>query len=180
MKQKRDLHSGRIIDLGLETHTLPDGRSADFEVVRHPGGAAVLPELDDGRLVLIRQFRPAADGLLIEIPAGRLESGEAPQNCAARELQEEAGYRAGRLEPLGTTLSTPGFCDERIHLFLGLELEPVRTAREQDEFIELLVVEPKEALRMLSSGEIVDAKTQLALLFYLKMMASQKVRPTLL
>jgi ADP-ribose pyrophosphatase len=112
--ERRDIFQGRILSLGVETHLLPDGRKAEFEIVRHPGGAAVLPVLDDGRVLLLRQFRPAAGDAVLEIPAGRLEPGEAPAACARRELAEEAGYRAGRLERLGETLSSVGFCDERI------------------------------------------------------------------
>ncbi len=163
---RRELYSGRVLDLGLETHLLPDGRHGEFEIIRHPGGAAVLPVLADGRLLLIRQFRPAAGGMVLEIPAGRLEPGEAPSACAARELEEEAGWRAGRLAKLGETLSAIGFCDERVHLFAAFELTPVAAVPEADEFIELLPLTLDAALALLHDGTLVDAKTQLALLLY--------------
>ena len=169
---RRELYQGRVLDLGLESHLLPDGRHGDFEIIRHPGGAAVLPLLPDGRLLLIRQFRPAAGGMVVEIPAGRLEPGEAPAACAARELEEEAGWRAGRLDKLGETFSAIGFCDERLHLFLGRDLTPVPAAPEADEFIEPLPVTLDGALALLAGGTLVDAKTQLALLLYQLSLAS--------
>lgn len=158
------IFSGRIFAVGIETHALPDGRTARFEIVRHPGGAAVLPILDDGRVVLLRQFRPAAGGMVWEIPAGRLEPGEDPADCVARELMEEAGCRAGRLERLGELLPAVGFCTERIHLFVACGLTPVAQALEPDEYLEVVPLPVDEALAMIDRGEIPDAKTQLALL----------------
>jgi len=165
-RQKEVVFNGRVVRVAVESHRLPDGREAAFEIVHHPGGAAVLPVLDDGRVLLIRQFRPAAGGMLLEIPAGRLEDKEAPEICAERELAEEVGYRPGRLEPLGTTLSSAGFCDERIYLFLARRLEPVPAAPEPDEFIEPVPLPLAEALGLVAAGTIIDAKTQLALLLY--------------
>lgn len=158
------LYSGRILRLMREAHTLPNGRVSLFEIVHHPGGAAVLPFLPDGRVVLIRQFRPAAGGLVLEAPAGRLEPGEEPANCARRELEEEAGYRAGRIVSLGSTLSSIGYSNERIHLFAAFELSPVPAAPEPDEWLEPLILPWSEALAMAADGRIDDAKTQLALL----------------
>ena len=163
-ERRRSIYAGRVVSLGVESHRLPDGRRADFEIVRHPGGAAVLPLLGDGRAVLIRQFRPAAGGMVWEIPAGRLEAEEAAEQCAVRELAEEVGYRAGCLEPLGAMLSAVGFCDERVALFLARDLRPVPRAPEEDEFIEVVPVPLAEALAMVRGGEIPDGKTQLALL----------------
>lgn len=162
--KSRSLYRGRILSLALEQHPLPDGRQGEFEIVRHPGGAAVVPLLPDGRVVLIRQFRPAFAASLWEIPAGRLDSGESPAVCAGRELTEETGYRAGRLEKLGEMLSTPGFCDEVIHLFVARDLQPAPCTPEEDEFIEAVPLPLAEALAMVRRGEIADGKTQLALL----------------
>lgn len=164
--KKTEIFSGRVVSLSVEEHRLPDGRRAAFEIVRHPGGAAVLPVLADGRLVLINQFRPAAGGMILEIPAGRLEPGEAPDVCVCRELQEEVGYRAGRLEKLGEMLTAVGFCDEVIHLYVATELVPVPVAPEPDEYIEVLELPLAEALAMVREGRIPDGKTQLALLLY--------------
>lgn len=158
------IFSGRIFSVSLERHALPDGRTAVFELVRHPGGAAVLPVTDDGRVVLLRQFRPAAGGVIWEIPAGRLEPGEDPAACVARELREEAGYCAGRLEPLGEMLPAVGFCTERIHLFLARELTPVPQSLEPDEYLDVVPLPAAEALALIERGELPDTKTQLALL----------------
>lgn len=160
------IFEGRIISLAVEEHSLPDGRLAAFEIVRHPGGAAVLPVLADGRIVLVRQWRPAVAGTVLELPAGRLEVGEPPAECAWRELQEEVGYRPGRLEKLGEMLSSVGFCNERIHLYLASDLEAVPQALEQDEFLDILTISLDEALARLDRGEIPDGKTALALLLY--------------
>lgn len=160
------LHHGRILDLFREVHRMPDNRESGFEIIRHPGGAAALPILDDGRLLLIRQFRPAAEDYIYEIPAGRLEVGEEPAGCVERELEEEVGYRPKQLESLGYVYSSVGFCNERIFLFIATNLEQTQTAHEPDEFIEPLIVTLDEALKMISAGTITDAKTQIALLRY--------------
>ncbi|NIQ96790.1 MAG: NUDIX hydrolase, partial [Desulfuromonadales bacterium] len=165
-EKSRTVHSGRIIDLKIETHRLPDGREADFEIVRHPGGAAVLPVLDDGRLVLIRQYRAPVGRMVLEIPAGKLDGGEPPERCAARELIEEVGYRARDLEKLGEMLTAVGFCDERLHIYLATNLEKVERNLEADEFIETVLMTPREAFACLERGEVADGKTQLALLLY--------------
>lgn len=172
MPSETKIFAGRVLSLALEEHLLPDGRAASFEVVRHPGGAAVLPVLADGRLLLIRQLRPAVGGRVLELPAGRLEPGEPPEACARRELQEEVGYCPGRLERLGEMFSSVGFCNERIHLFLARELEPVPQALEADEFIEILPLTLAEAFDLLDRGEIPDGKTALALLLYARSLAA--------
>jgi ADP-ribose pyrophosphatase len=163
-KRHRPIFSGRIFSVSVEPHSLPDGRVAEFELVHHPGGAAVLPILADGRVVLLRQFRPAAGGVIWEIPAGRLETGETPTDCVVRELAEEAGYQAQRLERLGEMLPAVGFCTERLHLFVARELTSVPQAPEPDEYLEVIPMTAVEALAMVDRGEIVDGKTQLALL----------------
>ena len=164
--QRHTVFAGRVLDVGEEEHVLPNGRVATFEVIRHPGGAAVLPVLTEGRVLLIRQYRPALGIMLWEIPAGRLEPGESPEACVHRELAEEAGYRAGRLVPLGGLWSAAGFCDEYVALFAAFELQVVPLAPEPDEIIEPVVMPLAEALQLLFLGEIRDAKTQLALLRY--------------
>ncbi len=171
---EEQLYRGRILDLSRELHRLPDEREARFEIVQHPGGAAALPLLDDGRLALIRQFRPAAEDFIYEIPAGRLEPGETPAGCVGRELEEEIGYRPGRLESLGYVYSSVGFCNEKIHLFIARELEAAHIAHEPDEFIEPFIVSLQEALQLISRGELVDAKTQIAILRYA---LTQRVEP---
>lgn len=160
--------AGRVLDVNVETHRMPDGRKSDFEVIRHPGGAAILPVFPDGRILLIRQFRPAIGKMIYEIPAGRLEPGESPSDCAARELIEEAGYAAGQVMPLGGFWSTPGFCDEYIYLFYTTNLTEAEQQLEPDEVIELCPMTLDQALLMVDNGEILDSKTLLALLLYQK------------
>ncbi len=160
------IYNGRILDLAREIHRMPDRREARFEIIRHPGGAAALPVMDDGRLILIRQFRPAAEDYIFEVPAGRLEPGEDGPACIDRELIEEIGFRAATIEPLGAVYSSVGFCNEQIHLFLASGLSPAETAHEPDEYIESVVVSLDQALQMIETGQIKDAKTQLCLLRY--------------
>jgi ADP-ribose pyrophosphatase len=163
---RRSVFAGRVLDVGEEQHRLPDGRTATFEVIRHPGGAAVLPVLADGGVLLIRQFRPALGGMVWELPAGRLEPGESPEECVRRELAEEAGYVAGRVQALGGLWSAVGFCDEHVALFAAFDLTPVAAAPEPDEFIEPVAMSLADALELVFTGELRDAKTQIALLRY--------------
>ncbi|MDX2122495.1 MAG: NUDIX hydrolase [Gemmatimonadota bacterium] len=163
-------YEGRVIHLDVDTVQFPDGSTGQLEMIRHPGAAAVVPMLDDPaapdpRVLLIRQFRHAADGIIWEVPAGRLDAGETPEACARRELAEETGMRAGRLERLTTIYTTPGFTDERIHLFLAGGLEKGDHRREADEFMELRPTPWSEAMRLIERGEIVDGKTLVSLLY---------------
>jgi ADP-ribose pyrophosphatase len=156
----RQLYRGRIVDLRLERVTLPNGTVVDLELMHHPGASAVAAVDDAEQVVLIRQYRHAAGGYIWELPAGVLDGAEAPVACAARELREEVGLVAQELRPLGSMLTTPGFCDERIHLFLARGLHDEGTAHEPDEVIsEIRRVPLVEALGMIRTGEIVDGKT---------------------
>lgn len=163
-------YTGRIISLDVDDVRFPDGSTGKLEMIRHSGASAIVPLLDDGgttkdpMVVLIRQYRYAAGGYLYEIPAGRLESGEAPDACARRELAEETGYRAEQVEALLTMFTTPGFTDEKIHLFLATGLTPGDSAREADEFLEIKPTRLSAALAMIERGEIQDSKTALALM----------------
>jgi ADP-ribose pyrophosphatase len=164
------LYSGRVVNLDLDSVRFPDDSVGHLEMLRHPGAAAVVPFLDppagaDPRVVLIRQFRHAADGYIWEVPAGRLDGDERPETCAARELEEETGMRARRIERLTTIYTTPGFTDERIHLFLADGLEPGAEHREADEFMELHTLRWSDVLRMIERGEIADGKTLVSLLY---------------
>ncbi len=164
------IYGGRVVNLERDTVRFPDGSVGTLEMLRHPGAAAVLPFLDDPaaadpRVVLIRQFRHAADGFIWEVPAGRLDPGEAPDACARRELEEESGYRAGALRPLTTIYTTPGFTDERIHLFLAHDLDEREHHREPDEFMEVHRVRWSDVLARVRSGEIDDGKTLAAILY---------------
>jgi ADP-ribose pyrophosphatase len=161
------VYSGRVISVDVDRVRFPDGTVGELEMVRHSGASAVVPLLDDAadpQVLLIRQYRYAADGYVYEIPAGRLDPGEAPESCASRELREETGYTAASLRQLTTIYTTPGFTDERIHLFVAQGLTLGSSARESDEFLELDPVPLSEAVAMIQSGKIVDGKTSIALL----------------
>jgi ADP-ribose pyrophosphatase len=160
--KRRLTYQGRSITVYVEEAELPDGRRVDLDVVRHPGAAAVVPFETEELVLLIRQFRHAAGGTIWEVPAGKLD-GEAPEVCATRELEEEAGRRAGRLERLGSIWTTPGFTDEVIHLFAAFDLEPTAQRLESDELIEVVPTPIGEALEMVWSGELRDAKSAIAL-----------------
>lgn len=164
------VYQGRRIALDVDQVRFPDGSEGSLEMIRHPGAAAVIPFLDDPasedpRVVLIRQFRHAADGMLWEIPAGTLDGDEPPDHCARRELREEAGVEAAVLRPLTSVLTTPGFSDEVIHLFAATGLRRVPAAPEQDEFIETRELRWSVVGRMVGSGEIRDGKSLVALLY---------------
>lgn len=166
----RRVYAGRIIHVDIDTVRFPNGSTGDLEMVRHPGAAAVLPFLtdphgDDPQILLVRQFRHAANGYVYEIPAGRLDAGEEPKACAARELREETGCTAARLEPLTTFFTTPGFTDERIHAFMASDLTRGEAAQEQDEFMTLEPTPLSRALEMIRSGELNDAKSALTILY---------------
>ena len=167
---RRELYAGKIFRLDKDTVRFPDGSEAEFDIVRHPGAAAVVPFLSDPegeepQVLLLRQFRYAADGYIYEIPAGRLDAGEAPIDCAARELKEETGCTAERIEPLFTMFTTPGFTDETIHVFMATGLTHGQSAREPDEFVDVVIMRLSEALELIQAGAVPDGKTALALLF---------------
>ena len=168
----REIYDGDVVHLEVDRVRFPDGSEGELEIVRHPGGAAVVPlRQPDGEagaepsVLLLRQYRYAAGGHIWEVPAGKLSDGEDPEACALRELEEEAGVRAGSLRRLTSILTTPGFADERLHLFLATELEDVATAHEDSEFIERREMPVSRALEMVESGDIEDAKSVAALLY---------------
>ena len=168
--ESKRVYSGRVIDLDVDSVRFPNGSTGQLEMIRHPGAAAVVPFASDPHgpdptILLIHQYRYATDGSLFEIPAGRLNPGEDPRVCAERELLEEVGVKAGRVERLTTIWTTPGFTDEKIHLFWATDLTAGQHAREADEFIEVTPKPLSEALQLIRSGVISDAKTALALLF---------------
>jgi ADP-ribose pyrophosphatase len=159
-----------VVNLDVDTVRFPDGSSGELEIIRHPGAAAVVPVVSDPKgpdpvVLMLRQYRYAAAGQVWEIPAGRLDQGETPEACARRELREEAGVEAGRLEPLTTIWTTPGFTDEAIHLFWATDLKVVAHAREPDEFIEVVSKPLSEVLQGVRDGEIRDGKTVAAILY---------------
>ncbi len=162
---RRDVHKGRTIKVSVDTVQLPNGRVVDLDYVEHPGAAAIVPLHEDQTVTLIRQYRYSAGGAwIVEIPAGKLDHGEDPALCASRELVEEVGLRAGTLRPIGFIYATPGFCNERIFLFLATNLVDVGQQLEDDELLEVKRIPFRDAVRMAVNGEISDAKSATALL----------------
>jgi ADP-ribose pyrophosphatase len=164
------VYTGNVISLDVDLVEFPNGTTGEIEMIRHPGASAVVPFLsdphgDDPQLLLIKQYRYAAGGYMYEIPAGRLEPGEAPASCAARELREETGCTATSILPLYTMYTTPGFTDERIHIFLATGLTRGPAALESDEFLSVESIPLRRALEMIKSGEINDGKTTAGILF---------------
>lgn len=159
----REIFGGRTIHVAVDTVRLPNAKVMDVELIHHQGAVAVVP-LIGGDVLMIRQYRYATGGWLLEIPAGKLEPGEKPETCAVRETEEETGYRPAELEPLGWIWTTPGFCDEKIWLFLARGLEQTRQKLEEDEVIELERIPLEEALEKAANGEIHDGKSACALL----------------
>ncbi|MFN2427109.1 MAG: NUDIX hydrolase [Candidatus Binatia bacterium] len=156
---RRVLHTGRIGSFGIEEVELPSGRRCTLDVLKHPGAAAAVVFTTDTRIVLLRQYRHAAGLWLWEIPAGKLDPGEAPAECIAREIEEETGFRARSIVSLGVMLPTPAYTDERIWLYLATGTETGTMAHGADEEIEVHQFEFDEALAMITRGEIIDAKT---------------------
>ena len=162
--EKKSICKGRIINLRVDKVLLPNGREALREIVEHPGAVAVVPVLPDGRIVLVRQFRKPVEETLLEIPAGKLEEGEDARECALRELEEETGFRAGKLEKILEFFPSPGFSDECIHLFKATELQKCRKNTEADELIEEVFMSVSEILKLIQEDKIKDGKTIIGIL----------------
>ncbi len=156
------VHRGWFIRVQRATFVGPDGRTFERDIVRHPGAVAVVPVTDDGAVVLVRQYRPAVDRWLLEVPAGTCDvDGEPPDVTAARELAEEVGYAADRLERLATVAITPGFCDELAHVYVATGLHPVPTGRQgaEEAHMEVVEVDLGRFDGLVDDGTIVDAST---------------------
>jgi ADP-ribose pyrophosphatase len=162
--ETRSVHRGRVLDLRVERVRLPNGGETELELIRHPGAAAMVPLTDGGDVLLVRQYRHATGGWILEVPAGKLDAGEPPATCAARELVEEVGCRAGELIELGWIWTTPGFTDERIWLFLARGLTSAPQNLEDDEVLEVEKVPFARAVELVHSGGICDGKSVAALL----------------
>jgi ADP-ribose pyrophosphatase len=166
----RRQYTGHVINLDVDQVRFPNGTVGELEIIRHSGASAVIPFLgdpaaNDPPILLIRQYRYAADGFIYEIPAGRLEPGEPPEECAVRELREETGCTAAKMEHLYTMYTTPGFTDEKIHLFVATGLVRGESALEADEFVDVVPMAMSAALMMIKDGTINDAKTALSILY---------------
>jgi len=161
--ETKPLFKGRVVELSVDTVRLPNGQVCDLEMIHHPGAAAVVPVDDEQRVVLIRQYRYATGGFVLEVPAGKLDGGEPPETCARREVLEETGYRPGRLEAMGWIWTTPGFTNERIWLFLATGLLQDRQDLQVDEVLTVERLPLEEAVERAARGEITDAKSVCAL-----------------
>ncbi|MFA5250101.1 MAG: NUDIX hydrolase [Parachlamydiales bacterium] len=165
--QRKTIFQGKILNLHLEKLFFKGGKTKEKEIVEHPGAVVCLPVNAAKKIFLIKQYRRAVDSILIELPAGRIEKNEKPLFAAQRELREETGYKAAQLIRLGGFLTTPGFSNEFLHLFLALGLKKSPLAPDADEKLDLMEASLEEALQMVQTGLIQDAKTISALLYYL-------------
>jgi ADP-ribose pyrophosphatase len=166
----RRIYTGRVLNLDIDQVRFPNESTGELEIIRHAGASAVLPFLSDPKgadpqILLIKQYRYAAEDFLYEVPAGRLDPDESPIDCARRELMEETGCTAERIEPLYTFYTTPGFIDERIHGFMATGLTRGESKREADEFMTLETMSLSRALELIQAGEIRDGKTTVLILF---------------
>ena len=161
---RQPIYSGRVVKLDLLSVELPNGEMSQREIITHPGAVAIVALDEQKQVLMVRQFRLAANKIMLEIPAGTLEPNEPPMVCAERELQEETGYKPQKLEPLGGIFVAPGYTTEYIHLFIATDLIESRLQMDGDEFIELEKMSLPEALRRIEVGEIDDAKSITALL----------------
>jgi ADP-ribose pyrophosphatase len=165
----REVYRGRVVHLVVEEVALPNGHQASLEVIHHPGAAAVVPFVTADEILLVRQYRHATAGMpgggyLLEVPAGKLDPGEAPEACARRETEEEIGHRVGRLTRLGGIFTTPGFTDEVIHLYAAYDLVPTAAHLGPDEVLSVVRVRFRDAVAMVERGEIRDSKSACAIL----------------
>lgn len=160
----REIYRGRTFNVDVDRVRLPNGREMDLELVHHPGAAAVVPVLDDRTVLLVRQYRYVTGGWLLEIPAGKRDPGETPEACAAREAEEEIGYRPGKLEPLGWIWTSPAIADEKIWLYLATGLTASKQSLDRNEVLSIERVPLSAAVEQATRGEIHDCKSVCALL----------------
>lgn len=158
------VYTGRVYSLRKDIVRLPDGKESQLDILEHGGGVAILPVDAQGRILFVTQYRQAVGQELLELPAGTLEAGEEPQLAAHREIREEVGMSAGRLEKLGEFFLAPGYSSERMHVFLAADLQPAPLEQDEDEFLAITTLPAAEAYRLIERGQIPDAKTVLILL----------------
>jgi ADP-ribose pyrophosphatase len=159
----RSIYKGKIIQLNLEPVRLPNGHVTELEIVHHPGASAVVPFLDRDHVILIRQYRHATGKYLYEIPAGKLMKHESPLSCARRELEEEIGYRARQFKKLISAYTSPGFCNELIHIYMATDLSKTQQSLESCEVLKVIKLPVHKVQAMICSGKIQDAKSIIGL-----------------
>ncbi|GAB2573953.1 NUDIX hydrolase [Gracilibacillus alcaliphilus] len=164
------IFNGRIIDVQVDEVRLPNGETSNREIVKHPGAVAIIPVTGDDKIVFVKQYRKPLEKTLVEIPAGKLEEGEAPEMTAIRELEEETGYTTNQLKLIQSFYTSPGFADELVHLYFTNDLQRLDTPKllDEDEFVEIMELTLEEAEKLMENQEIHDAKTVYAI-FYLKL-----------
>jgi ADP-ribose pyrophosphatase len=162
--ERRPIFDGRIVKLSVDTVRLPNGNVAELEMIRHQGAAAAVPVDADRNVLMVRQYRHAAGGWLLEVPAGKLDPGEPPEVCALREVEEETGFRPEKLIPMGWIFTTPGFTDEKIWLYAATDLQAARQELEVDEVLTVETMPLDRAVALAAGGEIRDAKSVCALM----------------
>ncbi|WP_102345687.1 NUDIX hydrolase [Bacillus sp. Marseille-P3661] len=157
----KSIYKGRVIDIYLEEVELPNGSTSTREIVKHPGAVAIIALTSEGKLVLVRQFRKPLEQVIYEIPAGKLEPGEEPNECAKRELEEETGYTSESIKAIQSFYTSPGFADELVHIFYTDQLKKLDNSRglDDDEFLDLIEVSIEEAVKLIEDKKIYDAKT---------------------
>jgi ADP-ribose pyrophosphatase len=160
LKKSETLFNGKVFDLKVDQIEYNSGNMGRREIAVHPGGAAIVAVKNDGKIILVRQFRYPIQQAILELPAGKLDKGEDPLVCAVRELEEETGYKTGNIEKLGIISTSPGFCTEILHLYLAKDLIPGMHNREEGEYgMEIIEYSLDEIDRKIENGEIIDAKT---------------------
>ncbi len=169
----RHIYSGRIIDVRVDTVRLQNGRESTREIVDHAPSICVVPVDAEGNVLMVRQYRKPTGGFLLEVPAGGIEEGESPEEATRRELQEEIGHTADRLESLSSFWLAPGWCSEYMYAFLATGLSPANLDSDEDEFIEVVRVPLSEALDVITSGQVQDAKSVASLLLAARTLGSE-------
>ncbi len=164
MNKDNLIHRGRVFDIYTEKVALPNDVTTDLDIIRHPGASAIVPYVDEDKILMIRQYRYCVGGYIWEIPAGTLESGESPEACAKRELTEETGYTAKTWNKLGVITPVPAYSDEKIHLYMAGKLTKTLTNLDEDEIIDVHQIPMDQAVAMIMDGRIQDAKTISAIL----------------
>ena len=160
---KETIYEGRVFDVEIKEILTPEGHTSHREIVKHNGGACILPIDEEGNCYLVKQFRSPFEKVMLEAPAGKIEKGEDPLNCASREITEETGFTAGKIEPAGNMVATPGYCSEVIYLYIGTELEYKGGTPDENEYISTVKMPLKDAIEMADNGTINDSKTVILL-----------------